>query len=155
MTSTTDAAQHRRLDTLVRSTQACQQAGCSYRMLDYWVKTGVITPTIPAHGTGSQRLWSPLDVDALRALATIGSYSQSSAHLKAAMGTVATLIQQGAPGDWAIVNRHGHATIHPAAAIPDTVNEALCIRFRHSHPTPPPPPKHTQASQEPPGPGRA
>lgn len=38
----------------------------SYRQLDYWVRTGRISPSIrDALGTGDRRVWSPSDVRAL------------------------------------------------------------------------------------------
>ncbi|AKE41172.1 MerR family transcriptional regulator [Corynebacterium kutscheri] len=46
---------------------ACQVAGITYRQLDYWARTGLVTPTIrTAHGSGSQRLYSFKDVLVLK-----------------------------------------------------------------------------------------
>jgi predicted RNase H-like HicB family nuclease len=50
------------------SEQACRLAGSSYRQLDYWVRQLAIKPAQPAHGSGSARRWSPLDVMQLRVM---------------------------------------------------------------------------------------
>jgi len=33
-------------------------AGLTYRIVDYWVRQGVIWPEVEAHGSGSRRGWS-------------------------------------------------------------------------------------------------
>ncbi len=50
-----------------RVTQVTALAGISYRQLDHWTRTGLITPSVrAASGSGSQRLYSFRDVVALR-----------------------------------------------------------------------------------------
>ena len=44
---------------LMTSPQVCRVAGITYRMLDYWVRAGFITPVIAAAGSGSARLFDP------------------------------------------------------------------------------------------------
>lgn len=42
-----------------RAPQVCRLAGCSYRQLDYWCRTGLIEEDLQvARGSGSQRLFS-------------------------------------------------------------------------------------------------
>ena len=42
-----------------RGPQVCKVVGISYRQLDYWARTGLVTPSVqPAAGSGSQRLYS-------------------------------------------------------------------------------------------------
>jgi len=42
-----------------RGPQACKIVGISYRQLDYWTRTELITPSLQeAHGSGTQRLYS-------------------------------------------------------------------------------------------------
>lgn len=46
---------------------ACQVAGITYRQLDYWARTKLVTPSIRnAHGSGSQRLYSFKDILVLK-----------------------------------------------------------------------------------------
>lgn len=45
--------------------EACGAAGLTYRVVDYWVRAGAVTPSVPARGTGTQRGWSVADVERL------------------------------------------------------------------------------------------
>ncbi len=48
---------------------ACSAAGITYRQLDYWARTGLVTPEIRgAHGSGSQRLYSFRDILILKVI---------------------------------------------------------------------------------------
>jgi DNA-binding transcriptional MerR regulator len=50
-----------------RGPTACRAAGITYRQLDYWARTGLVEPSVrPAHGSGSQRLYSFRDILVLR-----------------------------------------------------------------------------------------
>ncbi|WP_129838177.1 MerR family transcriptional regulator [Streptomyces sp. RFCAC02] len=50
-----------------RGPSACAAAGITYRQLDYWARTGLVQPSIrPAHGSGTQRLYSFHDVLVLK-----------------------------------------------------------------------------------------
>ncbi|MFP5251859.1 MAG: MerR family transcriptional regulator [Actinomycetes bacterium] len=50
-----------------RGAIAADAAGITYRQLDYWARTGLVEPTIrPAHGSGSQRLYSFRDILVLK-----------------------------------------------------------------------------------------
>src|SRR5262249_38750201 len=50
-----------------RGPTVCKLTGISYRQLDYWARTRLVTPSIrPADGSGSQRLYSFSDVVELR-----------------------------------------------------------------------------------------
>ncbi|MEU6477163.1 MerR family transcriptional regulator [Streptomyces sp. NPDC047017] len=50
-----------------RGPTACAAAGITYRQLDYWARTGLVEPSVrPAHGSGTQRLYSFRDVVVLK-----------------------------------------------------------------------------------------
>nr|WP_324613054.1 MerR family transcriptional regulator [Streptomyces sp. SBT349] len=50
-----------------RGPSACAAAGITYRQLDYWARTGLVQPSVrPAHGSGTQRLYSFRDVLVLK-----------------------------------------------------------------------------------------
>ncbi len=50
-----------------RGPTACAAAGITYRMLDYWARTGLVEPSVrAAHGSGSQRLYSFRDILVLK-----------------------------------------------------------------------------------------
>jgi DNA-binding transcriptional MerR regulator len=46
-----------------RGPTACSAAGITYRQLDYWARTELVEPSVrPAHGSGTQRLYSFRDI---------------------------------------------------------------------------------------------
>lgn len=50
-----------------RGPTACSAAGITYRQLDYWARTALVEPSIrPAHGSGTQRLYSFRDILVLK-----------------------------------------------------------------------------------------
>lgn len=50
-----------------RAPTVCAVAGITYRQLDYWARTGLVTPSIaPASGSGTSRLYSFEDLVELR-----------------------------------------------------------------------------------------
>jgi DNA-binding transcriptional MerR regulator len=50
-----------------RGPTVCKIVGITYRQLDYWARTGLVTPSVQeAKGSGSQRLYSFEDVVQLR-----------------------------------------------------------------------------------------
>ena len=50
-----------------RAPQVCKIVGITYRQLDYWARTALLTPSLrQAHGSGSQRLYSFRDIVQLR-----------------------------------------------------------------------------------------
>ena len=54
-------------DTGYRGPIACKAAGITYRQLDYWDRTGLVSPSIrTAAGSGSQRLYSFRDILVLK-----------------------------------------------------------------------------------------
>lgn len=44
---------------LLSSIEVCRRARITYRQLDYWVRTGVVEPTVDARGSGTQRRFTP------------------------------------------------------------------------------------------------
>ena len=52
-----------------RAPEAKRIAGITYRQLDYWTRTGLVTPSLnDAHGSGTQRLYSFQDLATLRVI---------------------------------------------------------------------------------------
>jgi DNA-binding transcriptional MerR regulator len=51
------------VETGFRGPTVCRTVGITYRQLDYWARTGLVTPSVrDAEGSGSQRLYSFTDV---------------------------------------------------------------------------------------------
>jgi len=52
-----------------RVPEVCKLVGISYRQLDYWARTGLVTPSVrEAGGSGTQRLYSFQDLVQLRVI---------------------------------------------------------------------------------------
>src|SRR2546428_8826460 len=52
-----------------RVPDVCKLVGISYRQLDYWARTGLVTPSVrEAGGAGAQRLYSFRDLVQLRGI---------------------------------------------------------------------------------------
>src|SRR5881409_920764 len=52
-----------------RVPEVCRIVGISYRQLDYWARTGLVTPSVrEAGGSGTQRLYSFNDLVQLRVI---------------------------------------------------------------------------------------
>lgn len=52
-----------------RAPEAKRIAGISYRQLDYWTRTGLVTPSVnDAHGSGTQRVYSFQDLATLKVI---------------------------------------------------------------------------------------
>ena len=52
-----------------RVPEVCKLVGISYRQLDYWARTGMVTPSVrEAGGSGTQRLYSFRDLVQLRVI---------------------------------------------------------------------------------------
>ena len=63
-----------------RGPQTCKIVGITYRQLDYWTRTGLVTPSLQeAQGSGTQRLYSFND---LLQLKVIKSLSDTGASLQ-------------------------------------------------------------------------
>lgn len=58
--------------------------GVSYRQLDYWCRTGVIEPLVPARGSGNARRFTPEQVQVVRLVARLSELGAQHEALKRA-----------------------------------------------------------------------
>ncbi len=73
-------------DAGYRGPTACGAAGITYRQLDYWARTGLVEPSIrPAHGSGSQRLYSFRDILVLKVVKRLLDTGISLQQIRAAV----------------------------------------------------------------------
>lgn len=69
-----------------RAPQVCNLVGITYRQLDYWARTGLITPSVQeAHGSGSQRLYSFTDVVQLKVIKNLLDAGMSLKKIRSAV----------------------------------------------------------------------
>ena len=72
-----------------RGPQVCKFAGITYRQLDYWARTGLLTPSVKgAAGSGSQRLYSFRDLVLLRTIKRLLDAGMSLQRVREAVGYV-------------------------------------------------------------------
>jgi DNA-binding transcriptional MerR regulator len=69
-----------------RGPAACKAAGITYRQLDYWARTGLVTPSVrPARGSGSQRLYGFRDILVLKVVKRLLDTGISLQQIRAAV----------------------------------------------------------------------
>ncbi|MGH8930941.1 MAG: MerR family transcriptional regulator [Egibacteraceae bacterium] len=72
-----------------RGPAVCQMVGISYRQLDYWTTTRLITPSVrDAEGSGSQRLYSFEDIVQLKVIKRLLDTGVSLQRIRSAMDFV-------------------------------------------------------------------
>ena len=70
-----------------RGPTACSVAGITYRQLDYWARTGLVTPSIrDASGSGTQRLYSFRDILVLKLVRRLLDTGISLQNIRTAVG---------------------------------------------------------------------
>lgn len=55
----------------IGGTDLCRRTNLSYRQLDYWVRVGVLVPSTPANGSGSQRRFPESEVRVVKVLCSL------------------------------------------------------------------------------------
>jgi DNA-binding transcriptional MerR regulator len=83
-----------------RGPEVCKIAGISYRQLDYWARTELVTPSIrEAGGSGTQRLYSFQDLIELRVIkklldagVSLQNVRKAVDYLRSHMGTEPTSV---------------------------------------------------------------
>ncbi|MDN8578278.1 MerR family transcriptional regulator [Corynebacterium bovis] len=75
-----------------RGTVVCQITGVTYRQLDYWTRTGLVTASVtPAAGYGTQRLYSFRDILIIKIIANLLDAGLSLQAIRRALATLAHL----------------------------------------------------------------
>jgi DNA-binding transcriptional MerR regulator len=69
-----------------RAPQVCKIVGITYRQLDYWARTRLLTPSVRgARGSGSQRLYAFADIVQLRVVKRLLDAGMSLKRIRQAM----------------------------------------------------------------------
>jgi len=81
-----------------RAPQVCNLVGITYRQLDYWARTGLITPSLQqATGSGSQRLYTFQDVVQLKVVKRLLDAGMSLKKIRLAMDILRTELASDSP----------------------------------------------------------
>jgi len=81
-----------------RAPNVCNLVGITYRQLDYWARTNLITPSIQnASGSGTQRLYSFADVIQLKVIKRLLDAGMSLKKIRQAMGILREQLRSEQP----------------------------------------------------------
>lgn len=76
-------------ETGFRAPTVCSLVGITYRQLDYWARTGLITPSLQdASGSGTQRVYSFTDLVQLKMIRRLKDAGMSLPKIRSAMDTL-------------------------------------------------------------------
>lgn len=79
-------------ETGYRGPVACKAVGITYRQLDYWDRTGMISPSIRcAKGSGSHRLYSFRDILVLKVIKRLQDTGVSLQQIRVAIDSLSSL----------------------------------------------------------------
>ncbi len=56
---------------MMSTTELAQHSGATIRQLDFWIRSGVLTPEVQARGSGTSRRFDPAWVPVVRLLSNI------------------------------------------------------------------------------------
>ena len=105
-----------------RGPTACAVAGITYRQLDYWARTGLVTPSVrDAAGSGSQRLYSFRDVLVLKLVRRLLDTGISLQNIRTAVGQ----LRAGGADDLAEITLLSDGTTVYECTSPDEVVDLL------------------------------
>jgi DNA-binding transcriptional MerR regulator len=117
---TEHAQDHTPVEAGYRAPQVCNLVGITYRQLDYWARTGLITPSIQsASGSGSQRRYGFGDIVQLKVVKRLLDAGMSLKKIRTAMDILREQLQSNTPLSDVTLLSDG-ATIY-AAHSPDEV----------------------------------
>lgn len=81
-----------------RAPQVCKLVDITYRQLDYWARTSLITPSIQAaHGSGSQRRYSFADIIQLKVVKRLLDAGMSLKKIRQAIDILAEQLETDTP----------------------------------------------------------
>jgi DNA-binding transcriptional MerR regulator len=82
-----------------RVPEVCRVVGITYRQLDYWARTGLVTPSIKeAGGSGTQRLYSFEDLVQLRVIKRLIDAGVSLQSVRKAIGYLKENLERAPQG---------------------------------------------------------
>lgn len=133
-----DEFNHRHLRSLRRphsdelsSTEVIARAGVTYRQLDYWCRTGVLSPVGNLRGSGSFRRWSIDDIEIVAALGRLAAMGAPTPVLERVAIAVARWLALGDVGAaWLVVPLDGPVSWVAPGRLSDAVADAawvLCL----------------------------
>ena len=115
----TTVTRARAWDPGITSIDACRLTGLTYRQLDYWARTGLITPSAAtAQGSGTARRWTEDDVRLLKIAAQLLSLGISLQRVRDAFAS----IRDSDDTRWLVIPADGPPSLIPDAGLDATLD---------------------------------
>jgi len=82
--------------------EACAATGLPYSVVDRWVRSGAVWPSVPGWGSGNPRQWSMVDIERLARIGCV-IHRAESAGLAVSYAAVAAMWDAMVAGDpWTV-----------------------------------------------------
>ena len=116
-----------------RAPEAKRIAGITYRQLDYWTRTGLVTPSVKDAGSGTQRLYSFQDLATLKVIKKLLDTGVSLQRVRKAVELLRSMDRR--PRGHADVRRHGGLRGTARQAVVDLLNDGQGVSRSPSTPS--------------------
>lgn len=94
------------------SHEVCRRTGATYRQLDYWDRTGLLSPSLaPARGSGTQRRYSEADVTKVAIVRYLMAQRSREHWAFRTHHTMRNLPELDGGGRWLVVGTDGGAGV--------------------------------------------
>ena len=98
--------------TGLSSYEVCRRTGATYRQLDYWDRSGLLSPSLaPARGSGTQRRYSEADVAKAAIVRYLMAQRSREQWAFRTHHTMRNLPELGGGGRWLVVGVDGGAGV--------------------------------------------
>jgi DNA-binding transcriptional MerR regulator len=98
----------------------CRLTGVTYRQLDYWARTGLVTPSIqPAQGSGSKRTYSYADVLEVKVIKSLLNSGVSLSRARQAVECLRGALGQDLASSSLVLSDSGSVLAHDAGDLVD------------------------------------
>ena len=95
----------------------CREAGVTYRQLDYWIRLGLLAPSLcQAHGSGTRSAFSALDVAVVKILGAVGGHGVPLNRLDQLVGFLTDLPLQQWAATSIVLDVNGDVWLSDSAA---------------------------------------
>lgn len=112
---------------VVTSFEVCDEVGCTYRQLDYWIRLGLIKPLQPARGSGTARRFTARDVAHVHVLHQLQTLAPGNRHNQRFMAVA----REAPPRRWVTLTVDGACRavdLGQLVDLLDTTPAAICVR---------------------------
>lgn len=110
---------------MLTSVEVAATTGATYRQIDYWCRTGTLTPENNGMGSGSQRRWPPREVAVVNVLVQLRRLKGPAAFMGMKTAVAQVVREAQAPG-WIIVGTDRCTLVNEEDIAAATISVAGC-----------------------------